>query len=219
MLLGVIAAPILAIQKAVPAASQFFTTIDASKVSYEGVSDPEVSPHEDIELEDAIFSYPTRPDVQVLKGFSARFLSGKTTALIGPSGSGKSTIVALLERWYELGPSPEDDFNASDLEKSSREEKLSQGNQGRICVGSRDITDTDLKWWRSQIGLVQQEPFLFNDSIFNNVAYGLNGTQWEKADISKKHEMVRKACEEAYADEFIQRLPDVSELRLQNHRH
>lgn len=68
----------------------------------------------------------------------------------------------------------------------------------------------DLKWWRSQIGIVQQEPFLFDDTIQRNVEYGLVGTQWEDASPEKKTELVKEACREAYADEFIVRLPDVS---------
>jgi ATP-binding cassette subfamily B (MDR/TAP) protein 1 len=64
-----------------------------------------------------------------------------------------------------------------------------------------------MKWWRSQIGLVQQEPFLFNDTIYKNVAYGLCGTDWQDIADSEKLEMVKSACREAYADEFISRLP------------
>jgi len=69
-----------------------------------------------------------------------------------------------------------------------------------------------LKWWRSQIGLVQQEPFLFNDTIFTNVANGLIGSQWEKESEEKKRELVKEACKEAFADEFIDKLPDVSHV-------
>jgi ATP-binding cassette, subfamily B (MDR/TAP), member 1 len=71
----------------------------------------------------------------------------------------------------------------------------------------------DLKWWRSQIGLVQQEPFLFNDTIFKNIEYGLIGTEWEYETWDRKMEMVKRACAEAYADEFITRLPEVCQLQ------
>jgi ABC-type multidrug transport system fused ATPase/permease subunit len=67
----------------------------------------------------------------------------------------------------------------------------------------------DLKWWRSQIGLVQQEPFLFNGTVFENVAYGLIGTRWEDEPEDAKRALVVAACQEAFADEFIARLPDV----------
>lgn len=87
---------------------------------------------------------------------------------------------------------------------------------GSVTVGGRKLTDLDLKWWRSQIGLVQQEPFLFNQTIFENVASGLVGTEWEDVDIAAKRELVQGACTEAYADEFISRLPDVSEHPTQS---
>jgi ATP-binding cassette, subfamily B (MDR/TAP), member 1 len=80
---------------------------------------------------------------------------------------------------------------------------------GTITTGGKSLHDIDLKWWRSQIGLVQQEPFLFNDSIFKNVEYGLIGTAWENAPQEKKKELVEQACKEAFADEFISGLPEV----------
>lgn len=80
--------------------------------------------------------------------------------------------------------------------------------KGRISTCGKDLDDIDIKWWRSQIGLVQQEPFLFNDTIFNNVAAGLIGTQWENESDEVKRQLVREACAESFADEFIDRLPD-----------
>ena len=83
-------------------------------------------------------------------------------------------------------------------------------NSGTITIGTHNVEDLDLKWWRSQIGLVQQEPFSFNDTIFNNVAYGLVGSKWESDDDETKLLFVKEACKEAFADEFIDRLPLVS---------
>lgn len=65
---------------------------------------------------------------------------------------------------------------------------------------------------RSQIGLVQQEPFVFNDTIFKNVEFGLIGSPWEHEDAETKKKLVEAACKEAYADEYISRLPLVSYL-------
>ncbi|WDK15004.1 ABC transporter [Colletotrichum graminicola] len=79
---------------------------------------------------------------------------------------------------------------------------------GSITTGGRALTDIELKWWRSQIGLVQQEPFLFNDTIFRNVAYGLIGSPFEDSSEEEKRQLVKEACHEAFADEFIDRLPD-----------
>lgn len=78
-----------------------------------------------------------------------------------------------------------------------------------IKTGGRNLHEIDLKWWRSQIGLVQQEPFLFNDTIFKNIEYGLIGTEWENESYRVKRGLVKQACKEAFADEFIQRLPQV----------
>lgn len=207
---GTLGPPLITIAKAISCSSEYFSTIYAPRINYEGISEPEVSPHDDIEFNDVIFSYPTRADVQVLKGFSARFQKGKTTALVGPSGSGKSTIVALLERWYELKKGDNNVGPRSPSEESSMHaHQLTAQNRGSISIGGHDITDLRLRWWRSQIGLVQQEPFLFNDTIFNNICFGLNGTQWEGEDEAFKKERVVKACQEAFADEFITRLPHV----------
>jgi ATP-binding cassette subfamily B (MDR/TAP) protein 1 len=78
---------------------------------------------------------------------------------------------------------------------------------GSVRIGNVDLRDVDRKWWRSNCGLVQQEPFLFNDTLFNNVAYGLCGTKWQDAPREEQMELVKAACKEAYAEEFIDRLP------------
>lgn len=80
---------------------------------------------------------------------------------------------------------------------------------GLVSVSGTKLIDTNPKWWRSQIGLVQQDNILFNTSIFQNVEYGLVGTQWEHADKSVKTRMIEEACRDAFADEFISRLPEV----------
>lgn len=80
---------------------------------------------------------------------------------------------------------------------------------GYIGVGKTKLHEIDLKYWRSQIGLVQQEPFLFNDTILKNVEYGLIGTEWENASDEVKRGLAEQACKEAFADEFIVRLPEV----------
>ncbi|RAL07161.1 ABC transporter ATP-binding protein [Aspergillus homomorphus CBS 101889] len=188
--LGSIASPLMIVSKAASAAAAFFEMIDGDKVDASGLRSPEASAEVDIVFQDVHFTYPSRPDAQVLKGLNARFEKHKTTALVGPSGSGKSTIVGLIERWYEL--------NA----------KAEHPDQGAILVGEHNIQSLDLKWWRTQIGLVQQEPVLFNDTIFNNIAYGLIGTQWENESEEVKKGLVEQACKEAFADEFIERLPE-----------
>ena len=85
---------------------------------------------------------------------------------------------------------------------------------GTIEIGGVPLDQIDMKWWRSQIGLVQQEPFLFNDTIYKNVATGLIGSQWEDESEEVKRELVKNACAESFADEFIDRLPDGYETQV-----
>lgn len=80
--------------------------------------------------------------------------------------------------------------------------------KGSISTCGHELDEINVKWWRSQIGLVQQEPFLFNDTIEKNVMYGLIGSEFEDAPEERKKELVREACAEAFADEFIDKLPD-----------
>ncbi|KAJ6025325.1 uncharacterized protein N7446_013763 [Penicillium canescens] len=180
--LGSIATPLTMVFKAASASTTFFEIIDSEKISPGGLRDSESLAQGDIIFQDVDFTYPTRPESKIFRGLNARFERGKTTALVGPSGSGKSTIVALVERWY----TPEG---------------------GSISLGQRNIEELDVKWWRSQIGLVQQDLFLFNDTISKNISFGLVGTKWENESDSVKAELVKNACKEAFADEFIARLP------------
>jgi ATP-binding cassette subfamily B (MDR/TAP) protein 1 len=80
--------------------------------------------------------------------------------------------------------------------------------EGKIYVGDVDLATVDAVWWRQQIGLVQQEPVLFNDTIFTNVAYGLYGTKYDSLPDNEKLIMVEDACRQASADEFITKLPN-----------
>jgi ATP-binding cassette subfamily B (MDR/TAP) protein 1 len=214
--MGNIVEPIMSITKAISTSVQFFKLIDSDKVSYAGRRAPEVTAQADVEFRDVTFSYPTRSEVQVLKHFNAKFHRGRTTALVGPSGSGKSTIVALLERWYQLTPppsqataSPRKDLAEGEPKDGviSEQELGQHKNEGSIVVGGENIDSLDLKWWRMQIGLVQQEPFLFNDTIFKNVKFGLQGTDMMHFPEENIRKLVEEACVEAFADEFIQRLP------------
>ncbi|KAJ2997695.1 hypothetical protein NUW58_g580 [Xylaria curta] len=228
-----VATPLIAIGKAVVAACEFFVVIDAPRPEPGTLREPDVSATNDIVFKDVDFAYPSRPHVKVLDQLNLTVEAGKLTAIVGPSGSGKSTIVGLVERWYTL----HDQHiiaKAIDKEKKKKEEKKKNKKKksnsdesddeepstepeatgpiielkGSISTCGHELDEINLKWWRSQIGLVQQEPFLFNDSIYNNVAYGLIGSDMESETEDRKRELVKEACKEAFADEFIDRLPD-----------
>jgi ATP-binding cassette, subfamily B (MDR/TAP), member 1 len=216
---GQISTPIMAISKAVIAACEFFAVID-TPLPTSGSSRPDIT-GQDIVINNVTFAYPSRPGKKVLDDLSFRIPYGKNIALVGPSGSGKSTVVGLLERWYSLRaqqmlPSvvestptekPAEETSDQTDENSTKPTKLNLS--GSITIGDYDLEDLDLQWWRRQIGLVQQEPFLFNDTIFGNVANGLIGTQWADEPEARKRELVHEACQEANAHEFIARLPTV----------
>ncbi|NXR34260.1 MDR1 protein, partial [Zosterops hypoxanthus] len=101
----------------------------------------------EIEFRNIHFSYPSRPDVKILKGLNLKVQTGKTIALVGASGCGKSTTVQLLQRFYDP-------------------------DQGEITLDGRDIRTLNVKWLRENIGIVSQEPVLFATTIAENIRYG-----------------------------------------------
>ncbi|PRT55127.1 Leptomycin B resistance protein pmd1 [Wickerhamiella sorbophila] len=142
-----------------------------------------------IEIKNVRFRYPSRPDVLVLPDFSLTVEEGSTVALVGASGSGKSTIVGILERFYDyLG--------------------------GSVTLDGVEIRELDVKWLRQQIGYVQQEPTLFAESIYENIAHGLIGTEFEHAPEDIKRERIIDACKQANAWDFIQTLSDGLETNV-----
>ena len=223
-----ISSPLIAIGKAQIAATMFFTVIDAPRPETGSLRAPDVTATENIIFRDCTFAYPGRPSKKVLDKLNLTIEAGKTTAIIGPSGSGKSTIVGLLERWYSLHDQvgiakvkeTEKGKNTKEVDKEETDKNDGPAGlavddtgppvqlSGSISTCGHELDEIDLKWWRSQIGLVQQDPFLFNDTIFNNVACGLVGTEFENESEEKKRELVVEACKEAFADEFIDHLPD-----------
>ena len=174
----------IAIASARGAAPRLFATIDRvppiDSAREEGVKPSKVIG--EITFENVDFNYPSRPDVQVIKDLSLTFPAGKTTALVGASGSGKSTVISLVERFYDP-------------------------LAGYVRLDGLDIRDFNLKWLRSQIGLVSQEPILFSTTIRKNIEYGLVGTPHQNAIPEEKLRLVREACYKANADGFISRLP------------
>lgn len=215
-----------AMSKASIAACEFFSVIDAPAPQKGILRAPEISATEDIIFKNVTFAYPSRLDVKILDELDLRIKAGKINAIVGPSGSGKSTIVGLIERWYTLKQqyiinSPAKDTpgdNPLDTAGIVSNNKAGQYGspvdlQGIVTTCGHSLDKIDVKWWRSKIGLVQQEPFLFNDTIYQNVARGLVGSIWEGEPEQRKRELVSEACKEAFADEFVDKLPLVSLLQ------
>ncbi|KAB8087055.1 hypothetical protein EE612_010851, partial [Oryza sativa] len=164
------------------AAASIFKIIDR-KSKIDASSDDGMAPEKiegNIEFQHVSFKYPARTDVQIFTNLCLRIPSGKvhvvlmTVALVGESGSGKSTVVALLERFYDP-------------------------DSGAIFLDGMDLKTLKLTWLRQQIGLVGQEPVLFNGTIRANIAYG-------KQDQVSEEEIVAVA-EAANAHRFISSLP------------
>jgi len=116
----------------------------------------------------------------VLKNVSFGARAGQVIALVGLSGAGKTTLVNLLPRFYDV-------------------------TAGSIQIDGVDIRDVTLKSLRQQIGIVTQETVLFDDTIANNIAYGLP---------EATRESIEQAARAAHAHEFIQHLPERYETRI-----
>lgn len=136
--------------------------------------------HGEIEFKDVSFSYPSRVDTPVLERLNLKIRAGKSVGLVGGSGSGKSTIIAMLERFYDP-------------------------IRGEILVDGYSIKQLKLKWLRSKMGLVNQEPILFATSIKENILFG-------KEDASM--EQVMNAAKAANAHDFIAKLPKGYETQV-----
>ncbi|KAJ9171651.1 hypothetical protein P3X46_014986 [Hevea brasiliensis] len=161
--------------KAKNAAASIFSIIDRkSKIdpSDESGMTPE-SVRGEIEIHHVSFKYPSRSDVQIFRDLNLVIHSGKTMALVGESGSGKSTVISLLQRFYDP-------------------------DSGHITLDGVEIQRLQLKWLRQQMGLVSQEPVLFNDTIRANIAYGKGGDATEVEILA--------ASEMANAHKFISSL-------------
>ncbi|KAK3068576.1 hypothetical protein LTS18_000602 [Coniosporium uncinatum] len=129
----------------------------------------------DMQCDDVRFSYPSRPNIQVLKGVSVDVEPGESAAFVGASGCGKSTMIGLLERFYD--PS-----------------------SGCIKYDNTDISKLCPRSYRGNIALVQQEPVLFQGSVRENVALGL------EAEPSDDH--IEDACRLANIRDFVASLPN-----------
>lgn len=135
-----------------------------------------------IDFIDCKFTYPSRPDIQVLNGLSVSVDPGQTLAFVGSSGCGKSTSIQLLERFYDP-------------------------DQGKVMIDGHDSKKVNVQFLRSNIGIVSQEPVLFDCSIMDNIKYGDN-----TKEISV--EKVIAAAKQAQLHDFIMSLPEKYETNV-----
>uniref|UniRef100_A0A2K5NII8 ATP binding cassette subfamily B member 4 n=1 Tax=Cercocebus atys TaxID=9531 RepID=A0A2K5NII8_CERAT len=135
-----------------------------------------------VTFNEVVFNYPTRLDIPVLQGLSLEVKKGQTLALVGSSGCGKSTVVQLLERFYDP-------------------------LAGKVLLDGKEIKQLNVQWLRAHLGIVSQEPILFDCSISENIAYGDNSR------VVSQEEIVR-AAKEANIHAFIESLPNKYSTRV-----
>ena len=159
------------VQEGIVCAQRIFDILDI-KTEEETSGDEEIEAiSENIVYKDIKFSYDG--DTTVLEGIDLRIGRGEVVALVGASGAGKTTLADLLPRFYEP-------------------------DSGTIMIDGRDISDIRISSLRTLMGIVTQETILFNDSVFNNIAYGMSDCPIED---------VVTAAQAANAHEFIEAMP------------
>ena len=167
------------LKNATVAAVRLFQAIDRKPLidSFDEAGEKPASVRGEIELRDVTFAYPSARDRLVCRGYSLRIPAGKTVALCGPSGSGKSTIIQLLERFYD---------------------PLS----GMVMLDGTDIRTLNVRWLRSQMGLVGQEPVLFQGTVAQNIGYGRDGATQEEieqaATMANAHGFITQDLQNGY---------------------
>jgi len=161
------------------AAVRVFAMLDQERVITDRSDAAELPPFErSILFEDVHFGYG---EGHVFDGIRLEIPKGQRVALVGASGSGKTTLANLLPRFYDP-------------------------TEGAVRIDGRDIREVTLASLRRQIGIVTQETVLFDDTVRNNIAYGMDG------DVSQQS--IAEAARAAFADEFIDALPDGYDTRL-----
>jgi len=166
------------IQKAMGAAERIFSLLDEPLDVVEKPDGRTLDePVRDIRFEDVCFSYG---DGNVLDHINLTVKAGEKVALVGSSGSGKSTLISLVPRFYDP-------------------------TSGSVKINDIDLRDLTFDGLRSQIALVTQDTFLFNDTIAENIAYGQNGLDMEGVEAAAKR---------ANAHDFIMEMPQGYQTRV-----
>ncbi|HRI79368.1 MAG TPA: ABC transporter ATP-binding protein [Cyclobacteriaceae bacterium] len=150
---------ITALQKGTASAERIFTVIDTQPLIQNKPNAKNLASFEsEIEFKNVSFAYEKE---LVLKNVNLKVRKGETIALIGPSGGGKSTLADLVPRFYDP-------------------------TEGEVCIDGTALTDYDIESLRKVMGVVTQESILFNDTIFNNIAFGMPGVSAEAVEQAAK---------------------------------
>ncbi len=160
------------LQSTLASAERVFELLDEPEESSDAAGEPLAEVQGEVRFEGVRFSY--KPEAPLIEGLDIEVKPGRTIAIVGPTGAGKTTLVNLLMRFYEI-------------------------QAGRITVDGRDIRDLARGSLRRRFGMVLQDTWLFNGSIRDNIAYGLQGAT---------EEQVHRAAAAAHADHFIRTLPE-----------
>jgi subfamily B ATP-binding cassette protein MsbA len=161
-------------EQAIGASQKVFEVLDRSEEIRDKPGAAVISAFRDsIVFDDVSFRYPESPKGFTLRSIRLDVKAGEIVAVVGPSGAGKTTLVNLLSRFYDV-------------------------TGGSVKIDGVDLRELSLRSLRSQIGIVAQDTFLFNDTVSANIAYGQPGADPES---------IRAAARNALADEFIERLP------------
>ncbi|PNF43401.1 Multidrug resistance protein 1 [Cryptotermes secundus] len=171
-------------QKGIAAASHIFHLLDRKPQIYDPpqVSERNWTPEGNVKYQQVEFFYPSRPSISVLQGLNVDVLDGQTVALVGQSGCGKSTCIQLLERFYDPV-------------------------SGSVCIDEHDVSSVTMHSLRLQLGIVSQEPVLFDRTIAENIAYGDIGRTVPMSEIIE-------AAKKANIHNFITTLPLGYDTRL-----
>lgn len=171
-------------QKGITAAKKIFLLLSREPkiLDKPGVSRDPWHAEGKVDFTDVTFSYPTRKEIPVLRGIILNVMKGRKVALVGSSGCGKSTCIQLLQRFYDV-------------------------DAGSVGIDDVDLRNVSLSNLRRQLGIVSQEPILFDRSIRENIEYGDN-----KREVSEQE--IIAAAKKANIHNFVSALPLGYETRM-----